>query len=127
MVDISAEIQRLLAQSGISMSTLSRQAQIDRSTLYKLASGQRLPTAEQAEALLLCLHATPAQRRTLLQAIEQQRLAPGQRRCSAAVQRLLQTLFAPAAPSLNPPPVPRGRSACGRRCLRGGARAGAAV
>ena len=72
--------------------SLARQVRIDRSTLYKIMGGRRLPTEAQLQNLLSVLHATPAEYTALthLYAHSQQTGAAAHR------QQLLQALLSSA-------------------------------
>lgn len=65
MSELSDQIKLLANQYTGSTASLARQSGIDRSTLYKILSGQRVPTEEQLRNLLDVLHASPAQLRQL--------------------------------------------------------------
>ena len=59
MSRLSDQIQKLIDPFPGSFSELARSAGIDRSTLYKIANGKRLPTHQQLKTLLEVCHATP--------------------------------------------------------------------
>ena len=65
MSELNDRIKALVAQYPGSKSELARLARIDRSTLYKILNGQRLPTETQLQDLLTVLPVSqgPAYRR----------------------------------------------------------------
>ena len=92
MSELSNSIKRLAEKFPGSTSELARQVRIDRSTLYKIMGGRRLPTEAQLQNLLSVLHATPAEYTALthLYAHSQQTGAAAHR------QQLLQALLSSA-------------------------------
>ena len=67
MSRLSDQIQKLIDPFPGSFSELARSAGIDRSTLYKIANGKRLPTRRQLKNLLEVCHATPQQQQDITQ------------------------------------------------------------
>ncbi len=105
MLDIGREIENLLNECSESVAEIARRSHIDRSTLYKIVNGQRLPTAEQLDALMHSLRVTPGQRRTLLECAEALRLGPDEQRQNAQTEELLGVLLNADRAVKSPPPA----------------------
>lgn len=65
MSQLSEQIRILVDSFPASFSELARRTGIDRSTLYKIIGGKRLPTHQQFQALLAICHTTQSQRQEL--------------------------------------------------------------
>lgn len=65
MSQLSEQIRILVDSFPASFSELARRTGIDRSTLYKIIGGKRLPTHQQFQALLAVCHTTQPQQREL--------------------------------------------------------------
>ena len=70
MSRLSDQIQKLIDPFPGSFSELARSAGIDRSTLYKIANGKRLPTHRQLKNLLEVCQAKPQQQQDITQSIK---------------------------------------------------------
>lgn len=91
MSELSDQIKLLANQYTGSTASLARQSGIDRSTLYKILSGQRVPTEEQLRNLLDVLHASSAQLQQLTALHAQLREGDSDRPLQQALLTLLVT------------------------------------
>ena len=124
MSELSNSIKRLAEKFPGSTSELARQVRIDRSTLYKIMGGRRLPTEAQLQNLLSVLHATPAEytarpicMRTASKPARRHTASSFCRRCSAApFARSGSSRRLTASWKVGAPHFPRPRFCRGRNC-----------
>lgn len=113
MSQLSERIKELVDQFPGSFSELARTAGIDRSTLYKITGGKRLPTQRQLQALLDIAHVSPQQRRDLTDLYLACTTDADAQARSAQLQSLLLALL--HRPQL--PAVPQPAAACSSAAL----------
>ena len=93
MSRLSEEIKRLVQDYPGSTAELARRCGIDRSTLYKIFSGQRQPTPAQLQSLLEVLQLPARQSAALTGLLRSSRESQGDRALHRAVSGLVTGLF----------------------------------
>lgn len=93
MSELNDRIKALVAQYPGSKSELARLARIDRSTLYKILNGQRLPTETQLQDLLTVLPVSQGEYASLTQLFSSAQHTDDQQRRFRLIQRLIASVF----------------------------------
>ncbi len=106
MSRLSDQIQKLIDPFPGSFSELARSAGIDRSTLYKIANGKRLPTHRQLKKLLEVCHATPQQQQDITQSFHLITTDSATQERNIHLQTLLESFL--HSPTLNDITIPDG-------------------
>lgn len=93
MQDITAELEKLIGGYQGQMTTLAREAGVDRSTLYKFAKGERVPNGEQLYRLVHALNLPPERTADLIMRGNALR-GSSEPVMRSEIELLLNTLFA---------------------------------
>lgn len=104
MSRLSDQIQKLIDPFPGSFSELARSAGIDRSTLYKIANGKRLPTHRQLKTLFEVCHATPQQQQDITQSFRLITTDSATQERNIHLQTLLEAFL--HSPTLNAATIP---------------------
>ena len=92
MSDFQSLFQHHLERRGLTIYRLSKELQIDRSTLYQVHSGARLPTVQIFQRMAAYFELSSQEEREWLEAWKQTRLSPKHYRLRRQVERCIQTL-----------------------------------
>ena len=106
MSRLSDQIQKLIDPFPGSFSELARSVGIDRSTLYKITNGKRLPTHRQLKNLLEVCHATPQQQQDITQSFHLITTDSATQERNIHLQTLLESFL--HSPTLNDITIPDG-------------------